>query len=74
MLVEDRAGVGVGVEAGIEGVLVHAGAISLPDVRSWKDVPDDGDGVEGPNKEDGVTLGDLTEEASIWAKGTDGGG
>jgi hypothetical protein len=72
LLVEDRAG--VGVEVGIEGVLVHAGALSLPEARSWKDVPDDGDGVEEPNKDDGVTLGDLTEEASIWAKGTDGGG
>ena len=57
---------------GIEGVLGHAGALSLPEAQSWKDVPDDGDGV--PNKDDGVTLGDLTEEASIWAKGTDGEG
>jgi hypothetical protein len=66
LLVEGRAG--VGVEVGIEGVLVHAGTLSLPEARSWKDVPDDGGGVEEPNKDDGVT-----EWASIWAKETDGG-
>jgi hypothetical protein len=37
-------------------------------------VPEDKDGVEGLNNGDNVTLGDLTEEASIWAKGTDDGG
>ena len=58
----------------IEGVLVHAGALGLPEALSWKDVPGDGDGVEEPNKDDGVTIGDLTEGASIWAKETDGGG
>jgi hypothetical protein len=59
---------------GVEGVLVHAGALSIPEARSWKDVPDEGDGVEEPKKDDGVTIGDLTEEASIWEKGTDGRG
>jgi len=71
LLVVDRAGVGVGV--GIDGMLVHVGALSLPEARSWEVVPEDGDGVEESNK-DGVTLGDLTEDVSIWAKGTDSGG
>jgi len=66
LLVEDAAG--VGVEVGIEGVFVHAGALSLPEARSWRNVPDDGGGLEEPNKDDGVIFGDLTEEASIWAK------
>jgi hypothetical protein len=70
LLVEDKAG--VGIEVGIGGVLAHVGALSLPEARSWKYVSEDGDGIEEPNKDDGVTLADLTE-ASIWAKGTNGG-
>jgi hypothetical protein len=63
----------VGVGLGIDGVLVHAGTLSLSEARSCKYVPGDSEGGE-PNKDDGVALGDLTEEALICAKGTDSGG
>lgn len=57
----------------MDGVFVHVGAPSLFEAWSWRCVPEDGDGVGEPNKDDGVTLGDFME-ASIWAKGTDSEG
>jgi hypothetical protein len=69
LLVEDKAGTDVGTVE-FDGVLVHVGATSAPVAPSGIYVPEDGDGVERPNNGDGVALGDLTEEAPIWAKGT----
>jgi hypothetical protein len=61
---EDSAGVGA-VAVVSDGVPVHAGAINVPEARSWKYVPEGGVGIEGPKRGDDVTLGDLTEEMSI---------
>jgi len=64
LLFEDDAGAGA-VTVVFDGVPVHAGVISVPEARSWTYVPEDGVGVEGPKRGDGVRLGDLTEEISI---------